>query len=330
MATMRSVDSPSSTGIHRPALHHKNTMLQPSPLLRIPPRTRLWFNYFTVLLLLLLPLFSQAAHSRRRIVITREKETYDRVITDFSPDGRLSQVEYGMEASRRGSTVVVVPTPAGISVVIHHSSFGKIHRIDHHIWLITAGLSGDARFLASHLRQRCQQHRLDYGEPPTTQQVAQMAGQFQHYLTRSGGVRPLGCTALILGMDPLATDDDPNDDADHGQTRPMGIPRVFQADPGGVVEPCISFGAAGKNCEAITKDVASVLSGSTLSSENVPLSLVASSVAQSILSKVEDPKTVDVWTFQPQRGKRGGMQATCYPHMDKDSLSKLRSNANSA
>ena len=288
-----------------------------------PRRTRLWFHW-TLLLLLQFPFFSQAAHSRRRIIITREKETYDRVITDFSPDGRLSQVEYGMEASRRGSTVVVVPTPAGIGVVLHASSSGKIHRLDHHIWLITAGLSGDARFLASHLRQRCQQHRLDYGEPPTTQQVAAMAGQFQHYLTRAGGVRPLGCTTLVVGIDPVASEDDGRGDETNSGQQPVGIPRVFQADPGGVVEPCVSYGVAGKASETISKDVTSILS-----SETVSLSHIVSSVAQSMLSKVEDPKTVDVWTFQPQRGRRGGVQATCYPHLDKESLSKIRNHNDS-
>jgi 20S proteasome alpha/beta subunit len=265
--------------------------------------------------LLLLVTVSHAAHSRRRIVITREKESYDRVITDFSPEGRLSQVEYGMEASRRGSTIAATTTDSGICLVIHNSSFGKVHRIDHHIWLVTAGLSGDARFLAGHLRTSCQRHRMDYGEAPTTEQVAHMAGQFQHYLTRAGGIRPLGCTALVLGVDPVA-------DGENEQ----GAPRVFQTDPGGIVEACTSYCTAGKGCDSVAKEIGSIVKGRSFSGgeETGRLSRMTSKVAQSVLGKLDDPKMVDVWTFEPQRGKRGGMQATCYQQVDKDSVSKIR------
>ena len=274
------------------------------------------------LLLVLIPV-SQAAHSRRRIVITREKETYDRVITDFSPDGRLNQVEYGMEASRRGSTIAAAVTvSAGICLVIQNSSFGKVHRIDHHIWLATAGLSGDARFLAGHLRTSCQRHRMDCGEPPTVEEVANMAGQFQHYLTRAGGIRPLGCTALVLGIDPA-------DD----EEKELGVPRLFQTDPGGIVEACTSphffaATAAGSGCDSVMKDIGSIISGRSFSpgEESGTLLLLASKMAQIVLGKLQDPKVpvVDVWTFEPRRGKRGGMQAICYQQVDKDSVSKLR------
>lgn len=260
--------------------------------------------------------------------MTRETETYDRVITDFSPDGRLSQVEYGMEASRRGSTIAAATTNAGICLIIHNSSFGKIHRLDHHIWLVTTGLSGDARVFANQLRTNCQKHRLDYGEAPTTEQVAHMAGQFQHYLTRAGGIRPLGCTALVLGIDPVYDDYDGEGDGDE-TTKLVGVPKVFQTDPGGIVEAC-TLGqccAAGKGCDAVAKEIGSFLAGNHFSSPSEEekgkvLARMASQMAKSVLGKLDDPnKTVDIWTFEPRQGKRGGIQATCYQQVDKESLS---------
>jgi 20S proteasome alpha/beta subunit len=253
------------------------------------------------LLVVMMPSPSHAAHSRRRVVIARERDTYDRVITDFSPDGRLLQVEYGMEAARRGSLIAAARSTVGICLVIHNSSFGKMHRIDHHIWLMTAGLSGDARFLATHLRKGCQQHRLNYGEAPTTEEVAKMAGDFQHYLTRAGGIRPLGCTGVVLGVDPVLDEDR------------LGIPRVFQTEPGGIVEACPLYCAIGQGSDVVSKDLASLKFDDAATLEQTALMM-----AQSVLGKIDNPKTVDVWMIEPRSGNRGGMQATCHRRITKD------------
>lgn len=176
-----------------------------------------------VLFLLLFSTFTvDSAHSRRRAVSYRGMERYDRSITTFSPDGRLEQVEYGMEASLRGSTVAAMQTPDGICFLVKNSSHGKVHRLDHHLWLVTAGLSGDSRLLASVLRDSCQKLRLNFGEAPTVKEVARLAGQVQHELTRTGGRRPLGCTAIVIGIDPSSDEES------------LGTPRLFQTDPGGV------------------------------------------------------------------------------------------------
>jgi len=269
-------------------------------------------SIFAFLLWILIPSSSYGAHSRRRIVISRERDVYDRVITDFSPDGRLLQVEYGMEATKRGSLIAVRWTTAGICAVIHNSSFGKMHRIDHHIWLMTVGLSGDARVLANQLRKSCQQHRLNYGELPTTEEVAKMAGNFQHYLTRTGGIRPLGCSAVIMGIDPILDDNQEQ----------LGIPKVFISDPGGIVEPCTSYSVIGRASDAVSKDLASSL---LLSSNEVTnLEQIGSIMAESILQKGEIPKMVDIWTIQPKKQNRGGMQARCYRGIKtKDDISAV-------
>ena len=84
----------------------------------------------------------------------------------------------------------------------------QVHRLDDHVFLFGTGLVGDVLFLASHLRTCCQMHRLDHGEAPTIREVAEKVASFQHQQTRQGGTRPLGCTAIVAGVDPFVPVDD--------------------------------------------------------------------------------------------------------------------------
>jgi 20S proteasome alpha/beta subunit len=270
---------------------------------------------------------TRAAHSRRRVVVRREAERYDRSITTFSEDGSLAQVEYGMEASLRGSTIAGMKIPSGICILVQNSSFGKVHRLDHHLWLITAGLSGDARVLADTLRTHCQKHRMSFGEAPTTKQIARVAGELQHKLTRTSGARPLGCTAIVAGID--ASPDG----------KSMGKAMLFQTDPGGIVEEC-SYCAAGKERDNIGKIVAAFVNGKVdhlrkLFSEFIKkkpgqkvdqLSTVAASMTEKVLNIFDQDKkgsSLDLWIIRPNPQRRGGMQTTCYRNIRKDSVGQI-------
>ncbi|MCQ5340346.1 MAG: proteasome subunit alpha, partial [Candidatus Methanomethylicia archaeon] len=98
---------------------------------------------------------------------------YDRAITIFSPDGRLFQVEYALEAVRRGWTalgircldgVVLAVEKRKISPLIDPSSMEKILKIDEHVGATFAGLSSDARILIDQARQEAQINRILYDD----------------------------------------------------------------------------------------------------------------------------------------------------------------------
>lgn len=309
----------------------------------LPVRRFVWFSDLVATLLLLVLIdVGEAAHSRRRFIVRRDgDDRYDRSITTFSAEGWLAQVEYGMEASLRGSTVATLKIgsdndksggSSGICLVLQNSSYGKVHRLDHHLWLVTAGLSGDARTLAQILRDACQDIRSSYGESPTTKEVAKLAGSLQHQLTRTGGARPFGCTAFVVGVDPSSLVEENGD----GRCR-LGNPQLYQTDPGGIVEEC-SHGVAGKNRDAVLKVLSPLVEtkGSPKASSSIPyndgtlLEVKAAAMARQILKELnnhaandDDDQTVDVWIIQPHVYRRGGTQATCYRGVTMDTVSRI-------
>lgn len=89
------------------------------------------------------------------------RSEYDRGINTFSPEGRLFQVEYSLEAIKLGSTAIGIQTSEGVvlgvekrvtSTLLETSSVEKIVEIDRHIGCAISGLQADSRTLVEHAR----------------------------------------------------------------------------------------------------------------------------------------------------------------------------------
>ena len=101
-----------------------------------------------------------------QMFLTRSE--YDRGVNTFSPEGRLFQVEYAIEAIKIGTTAVGICTTEGVviavekrllSVLQEPGSVEKIFEVDSHIGVAMSGLSADARTLVDHARSETQYHR---------------------------------------------------------------------------------------------------------------------------------------------------------------------------
>ncbi|SEO44324.1 proteasome alpha subunit [Halorientalis persicus] len=152
-----------------------------------------------------------------------QQQAYDRGITIFSPDGRLYQVEYAREAVKRGTASVGVRTEDGVvlaadtrvrSPLLERESVEKLHKIDDHIGIASAGHVADARQLIDFARRQAQVNQLRYGEPIGVESLTKgITDQIQQY-TQTGGARPFGVALIVGGIE-------------------NGEPRLFETDPSG-------------------------------------------------------------------------------------------------
>ena len=142
--------------------------------------------------------------------------TADRGINTFSPEGRLFQVEYSLEAIKLGSTAIGVATSEGVvlgvekrvtSTLLETSSVEKIVEIDRHIGCAMSGLQADARSMVEHARVECQSHAFNYNEPlrveSCTQAICDLALRFGESADGEESImsRPFGVALLIAGYD---------------------------------------------------------------------------------------------------------------------------------
>lgn len=135
---------------------------------------------------------------------------YDRVITIFSPEGRLLQVEYAVEAVKRGATIVGIVSKEGVVLGAEEKTASKlqdpdfswkIYQIDDHIGVAIVGLGADARVLVDQARIYAQTNRLIYGEPVDVEILARRIADIKQMYTQYSGARPFGVAMAFGGVD---------------------------------------------------------------------------------------------------------------------------------
>ena len=167
---------------------------------------------------------------------------YDKSLSIFSPEGTLSQVEYALEAVKKGGLsigmigkkcIVMAAERKAVPKLQDQRTIRKINRIDSHIAMTFAGIIADSRSLSDYARLQSQSIRYSLDIPPTVDNIAkQIAFKMQEY-TQKSGVRPFGLSCIIAGFDEGKED-----------------PKLYLTDPSGQVTMW-KAGAIGKNSDKV-------------------------------------------------------------------------------
>ena len=150
---------------------------------------------------------------------------YDSRTTTFSPEGRLYQVEYAMEAISHAGTVLGILARDGVvlaaekkvtsKLLEQDKSSEKIFQLSENVLAGVAGMTADANSLVNYARNAAQKYLLSYDDNIPVEQLVQRLCDLKQGYTQFGGLRPFGVSLLYAGFD-----------AHHGF-------QLYQSDPSG-------------------------------------------------------------------------------------------------
>ncbi|CAH2235508.1 jg27836 [Pararge aegeria aegeria] len=136
------------------------------------------------------------------------RNQYDSDVTVWSPQGRLHQVEYAMEAVKLGSATVALKSKQFAVLIALKRAVSelsayqkKIIPIDEHISISISGLTADARMLSRFMRTECLNYRYAHDAPMPVGRLIGMVGNKMQICTQRYDKRPLGVGLLVAGYD---------------------------------------------------------------------------------------------------------------------------------
>ncbi|CAO1615723.1 unnamed protein product [Jaminaea pallidilutea] len=136
---------------------------------------------------------------------------YDGRTTTFSPEGRLFQVEYAMQAISHAGTVIGILAKDGVVLAAEKKVTGKLFEQDkssEKIYVLGdnilggfAGVTSDANTLVNYARNTVQNVLLRYDDDIPVEHLTQYMCDLKQGYTQYGGLRPFGVSILYGGWD---------------------------------------------------------------------------------------------------------------------------------
>ena len=134
---------------------------------------------------------------------------YDLSASQFSPDGRVFQVEYAQKAVENSGTIVGLRCKDGVvlaaekiitSKLLSRTTQPRILNVDAHIGMVFAGLVADAYQLCNIARDEASDYRISHNMPIPPKNLAARLSQYVHAYTLYAALRPFGVTTFLASV----------------------------------------------------------------------------------------------------------------------------------
>ncbi|KAI4747380.1 proteasome subunit alpha type [Aureobasidium sp. EXF-12298] len=136
---------------------------------------------------------------------------YDSRTTIFSPEGRLYQVEYALEAISHAGTALGILAKDGIVLAAERkvtsklleqdTSAEKLYTLNDNMICAVAGMTADANILINYARSAAQNYLLTYNQEIPCEQLVRRLCDLKQGYTQHGGLRPFGVSFIYAGYD---------------------------------------------------------------------------------------------------------------------------------
>ena len=139
-----------------------------------------------------------------------QKSLYDQSTLTWSPQGRLYQVEYAMEAVNQGNLLIGVKSDTDVVLIGFKTAPNeklsyfpeKLFKVSNHIGIGIAGLTPDGRLLYQYMKNQCLNYNYTFNaDYPIEKLVNKIAEKSQLKTQRGENKRPYGVGLLIAGFD---------------------------------------------------------------------------------------------------------------------------------
>ena len=136
------------------------------------------------------------------------RNQYDSDVVTWSPQGRLFQLEYAMEAVKQGSATVglkskkfaiLVALKRAQNDLCDHQT--KILNVSSHCGMAMSGLTSDGRNLCNFMRQECLNEEFVFDRDLAMGKLLATIADKMQTKTQQYGSRPYGVGLLIAGFD---------------------------------------------------------------------------------------------------------------------------------